>query len=57
MNIEKNRFCFCQITFSNSFNEAGDTSECRLSSGLRGGASPKPLPVDNCTLEPNLTSE
>lgn len=45
------------LTFSSSLIVAGDTSECRRSSGLRGGANPKPLPVDSCWLEPNLTSE
>lgn len=45
-----------KITFSNSRNDAGDTSECLRSSGLRGGAKPL-LPLDNCWLEPSLTSE
>lgn len=45
------------LTFSSSLIVAGDTSECLRSSGLRGGANPKPLPVDSCWLEPNLTSE
>jgi len=30
------------FTFSMSFSVAGDTSECRRSSGDRGGASPEP---------------
>lgn len=32
------------ITFSNSFKDAGDTSECLRSSGERGGASAVVLP-------------
>lgn len=31
-----------ELTFSMSFSVAGDTSECRRSSGDRGGASPDP---------------
>lgn len=44
------------LTFSNSLIDAGETSEWRRSSGLRGGAKPL-LPHDNCWLEPNFTSE
>lgn len=40
------------ITFSSSLSEAGDTSECRLSSGDRGGARPALLPP-----LPSLASE
>lgn len=50
------RMALIKITFSNSRNDAGDTSECLRSSGLRGGAKPL-LPLDNCWLEPSLTSE
>ena len=35
------------LTFSSSFNEAGETSECLLNSGDLGGAKPDP----NCILE------
>lgn len=38
-------------TFSSSLSEAGETSECRLSSGLLGGAKPAGV------LTPSFTSE
>lgn len=47
------------LTRSSSFNDAGDTSECRLSSGLRGGANAE-LPfvgANVCVLDPSLASE
>lgn len=46
------------FTFSSSFKEAGETSECLLNSGLRGGANPLPSPpVVKPPLDPNLASE
>lgn len=44
-------------TFSSSFKLAGDTSECLLSSALRGGASPVPsAPSWLMVCEPSLAS-
>lgn len=45
------------FSFSSSLSEAGDTSECRLSSGLRGGASEIPLPGPSVVVDPSLASE
>ena len=46
-------------TFSISFNDAGETSECRLNSGDLGGAKPPPKLPLAFPLEPLpiLTSE
>lgn len=46
-----------KLTFSSSFSEAGDTSECRRSSGERGGARPWLAGWAPELAEPILTSE
>lgn len=55
------RFFNFSFTFSMSFKVAGDTSECRLSSGDRGGARPipnAPFPVPALPeFRPIFTSE
>lgn len=45
------------LSFSNSFNDAGETSECLLSSGLRGGANAVPLATPKHWVDPSFTSE
>lgn len=56
LKIEKN---ILLDTFSSSLRDAGDTSECLLNSGLRGGAKPLPtLPTVRAPPDdPNLASE
>lgn len=46
------------LTRSSSLSDAGETSEWRRSSGLRGGASAAPLlGASVCVLLPSLASE